>query len=146
QTNLNCKSYSEFLKEGLTSDAAFKATVAQIKGRTFAYPSETAIKPFIDIVLEKGGVTREDFKSLVQDDALTINSMRQGRAHFQVGGAPSRIIMEREGFKPIITSLDVAKTAKPSHLSRELGSVFPDGWATTKKMFDERRDVILRLA
>ena len=146
QPGLNCKSYEEFVKEGLSSEDAFKAAVAQMKGKVFAYPSETAIKPFIDIVLEKGGITREELTSLVQDDALTVNSMRQGRAQFQVGGAPSRIIMQREGFKPIITSLDVAKTAKPSALSRELGSVFPDGWATTKKYFDERHEVILRLA
>ena len=146
QPELNCKSLNEFIEEGMSQDEAFKAAVGQMKGRVFAYPSETAIKPFIDLVLEKGGVSRDEITSLVQDDALTINAMRGDRAHFQVGGAPSRIVLEREGYKAIVTSLDVAKTAEPSHLSDELGSVFPDGWATTKKMYEEDRPTLLRLA
>ncbi|MDZ4850379.1 MAG: hypothetical protein SGI77_13925 [Pirellulaceae bacterium] len=143
---LGCKSFSEFVGSGLTPDEAFKKTVSQLRGRTFAYPSEAAIKPFIDIVLQKGGVTREDFTSLVQDDALTINAMRNNSADFQVGGAPSRIVLQREGFKSIISSQDIAQYAKPSHLSQELGSVFPDGWATSRKRYENDLPTILRLA
>ena len=146
QPDLGCKSYQEFLKEGLSSEAAFKATVAQMKGKVFTYPPNTVIKPFIDIVLEKGGITRGDLTVMEQDDPLTVNAMRNKRAHFETAGAPSRIIMQREGFKPIITAMDIARSAKPSHKSPELATVLPDGWATTRKMFDERRDTLLRLA
>jgi hypothetical protein len=146
QPSLNCRSYEEFVGDGMTSEEAFKATVSQLKGKTFAYPSETAIKPFIDLVIEKGGIGRNDFSAVVQDDAMTINLMRQKKADFQVGGAPSRVVLSKEGFKPILTSLDIAKSAKPSHLSRELGSVFPDGWACTKVFYDKHQDIVLRVA
>lgn len=146
QPGLGCKSFSEFVESGLPPDEAYRKTVSQLRGKTFAYPSETAIKPFIDIVLQKGGLTREDFTSLVQDDALTINAMRNKSADFQVGGAPSRIVLQREGFKPIITSQDIAQYAKPSHLSKELGSVFPDGWATSRETYENDLPTILRLA
>ena len=146
QPGLQCRSFDEFLADGMDREDAFRATMQQLKGKVFAYPSETAIKPFIDIVTQKGGLKVGDFEPLVQDDSLTINSMRQKTADFQVGGAPSRITLTKEGYKPIITSLNVASTAKPSHLSRELGSVFPDGWAIRKQMLDEHRDLVLRMA
>jgi ABC-type nitrate/sulfonate/bicarbonate transport system substrate-binding protein len=146
QPELKCKSYQEFRKEGKTPKEAFTAAMNQLKGKTFAYPSETSVKPFIDNALTMGGLGREDFKSLVQDDTLNINAMRQKRADFQVGGAPSRIALQKEGFKPIVTALDLAENAKPSRLSPELASVFPDGWATTKRFYETKHDTILRLA
>lgn len=146
QPNQGMKSYDEFLAGGLSREDAFKAAASQLKGKVFAYPSETAIKPFIDTVLEKGGIGRNEFTSLIQDDALNINAMREKRADFQVGGAPSRVVLQREGFKPIITALDIARNAQPSRQSVELASVFPDGWAVTKETFDTRRDLLLRLA
>jgi hypothetical protein len=49
--------------------------------------------------------------------------MRNGQADFQVGGVPSRIVLEREGFKPIIMSNDLASAAKPSADSEELATI-----------------------
>jgi len=145
QPDKGYRSYQEFLADGMTSEQAFKAAIGQMRGKTFAYPSETAIKPFIDVALEKGGLTREDLTSLVQDDALTINAMRAKQADFQVGGAPSHIILQREGFKVIVSAIDLAKSAT-TESSKELACVFPDGWSTTKQMYDQHRDTLLRLA
>lgn len=146
QPSIGAKSYTEFLSEGLSSEEAFRAVGVQLKNKVFAYPSETAIKPFIDSVIEKSGLSKDDFTSLVQDDALTVNSMRNKQADFQVGGAPSRIVLTREGFKPIITAVDLAKNAEPSYKSRDLASIIEDGWATTRQMFEEKKDILLRLA
>src|SRR6185295_16873909 len=63
QPNENYKSYKEYLDEGETPNQAIHDVMFQLKGKTFAYPSEAAIKPFIDILLEKAGMTRSDFKS-----------------------------------------------------------------------------------
>lgn len=140
------KSVQEFEQSGLSKPAAIKAAAGQLGGKTFAYPTEAAIKPFIDLVLEKGELTRKDFKSLVLDDPLTVNAMRNRQADFQVGGVPSHLVLEREGFKPIITSNDLASAAKPSPESGELASVFTDGWACTRQYYDQHRPLILRLS
>jgi ABC-type nitrate/sulfonate/bicarbonate transport system substrate-binding protein len=140
------KSYSDFIKEGKQPKEAVKAAVAQMRGKTFAYPSEAAIKPFIDLAIEKSGMTRTDFKSLVLDDPMTINSLRNGQADFQVGGAPSHVILQREGFKPILSSLELALTAKPSPDSPELASILEDGWVTTREYLKEHPDIIERMA
>lgn len=140
------KSYDEFVQGGMSPTDAARATAQQLRGKTFAYPTETAIKPFIDLVLEKGGLKRSDFKSLVLDDPLTVNAMRGKQAAFQVGGVPSRIALQREGFKPILTSIDLVKGATPSADSRELSSILQNGWATTKEYYQKEHETILRLA
>lgn len=142
----NLRSYTEFRKDGLDHDAAVAATVAQMKGKTFAYPTENAIKPFIDLLLTKGHLGPDDFKPLVLDDPLTVNAMRKGQADFQVGGVPSRITLQKEGFIPLISSVDLASGAKPSPTSKELASILQNGWATTKTFYDKQHATVLRLA
>lgn len=140
------KSVDEFVREGMTAEAAIQAAVKQLQGKTFAYPSEASVKPFIDLAIRKGGITRESFKSLVLDDPLTVNAMRNRQADFQVGGVPSRLTLQREGFKPIVSAADLAKTAQASPDSEELSSIFTDGWACSREYFQRNRDTVLRLA
>ena len=146
QSNKGYISYTEYSNKGLSPDEAIKATVKQIIRKTFAYPTEAAIKPFIDLLLTKGGVKRKEFKSLVLDDPLTVNAMRNHQADFQVGGVPSRITLQSEGFIPLISSIDLAKLAKPSPNSKELVSILQNGWATRKQYFQRNLPTILRLA
>jgi hypothetical protein len=72
--------------------------------------------------------------------------MRNKQADFQVGGVPSRITLQREGFKPLLSSIDLAKLARPSADSPELASVLQNGWATTKVFYQNDRATALRLA
>ncbi|PWU00341.1 MAG: hypothetical protein C5B53_04230 [Candidatus Melainabacteria bacterium] len=146
QPDSHCKSYMEMVSTGAKPEEAIKKAAQQLRGKVFAYPAEAAIKPFIDLVVQKSGLQRRDFKSLVLDDALTINAMRNKQADFQVGGAPSQIILRREGFKPILSAIDLAKTANPSPNSPELASILEDGWGTTHEYFQKNHDTVLRLA
>lgn len=146
QPNSGYKSYSEFVNDGLSHSDALKATTRQLQNKVFAYPTEAAIKPFIDLVLEKGNLKPGEVRPLVLDDPLTVNAMRSKQAEFQVGGVPSRLILQREGFKPIISSVDLAKGAAPSDDSRELASVLQNGWGTTKEFYEREHDTVLRLA
>ncbi len=140
------KTYANFVKDGMSPAESERAVVQQMKGKTFAYPTETAIKPFIDLLLERGGLTRDSIKPLVLDDPLTVQAMRTRRSDFQVGGVPSRISLEKEGFVPLITSADLAKGARPSPESKELASILQNGWAMTSEMYDKDRATALRLA
>jgi hypothetical protein len=82
----------------------------------------------------------------VLDDPLTINAMRKKDADFQVGGVPSRIVLEREGFKVLLSSIDLALLAKPSAEAKELSSILQNGWATTREFYHDNHDDVLRLA
>lgn len=142
----NYKSFSEFVQQGMTPDDAYKAAIAQMKGKRFAYPPEAAIKGFIDLTLKKGGLTLSDLKTNVADDAANVALMQAGRADFQVGGVPSRLTLESAGFKPILTSADLAQYAKPSADSAELRAVFQDGWLATDEWLKANHDTALRMA
>jgi hypothetical protein len=117
-----------------------------MKGNRFAYPPEAAIKGFINLALDKGGLTLNDVKSIVAEDAKTNALMIGNQADFQVGGVPSRLTLESNGFKPIITSFDLARFAKPSADSTELRAVFHDGWLALDSWIDKNHDTMLRMS
>lgn len=140
------KSVEDFKQSGASHSEAIKLVARQIKGKTWAYPTETAVKPFIDLVLSRGEVARTDFKSMVLDDPLTVQALKRGEADFQVGGVPSRITLQRDGFIPLLTSVDFATGAKPSKESAELAAILQNGWACTKEYYDKNHATVLKLA
>ena len=140
------KSVTEFIAEGNSPDEAMKLAVQQMKDKRFAYPSEAAIKGFISLVVEKGDMTLDDVQSIVAEDAKTWAMMIAEQADFQVGGVPARLTLETKGFKPIITSQDLAQYAEPSAESSELRAVFQDGWGALDKWIFNNYDDMLRLS
>lgn len=140
------KSVDEFIAEGNSPEEAMKLAVEQMKGKRFAYPSEAPIKGFIDLVLEKGDMSLDDVQSIVAEDAKTWAMMIAEQADFQVGGVPARLTLETKGFKPIITSQDLAQYAEASADSRELRAVFHDGWGSLDKWLFNNYDTMLRLS
>jgi ABC-type nitrate/sulfonate/bicarbonate transport system substrate-binding protein len=138
--------YSELSAAGRPSATAVEEVMAQLKGKVFAYPPEAAIKPFIDLIVQRGRLAPDSFKAMVVDDPLTVNAMRSGQAQFQVGGVPSRLTLQKEGFRPILRAVDLAKTARPSPDSPELAGILQNGWATTLEFYRDHYDTILRMA
>jgi ABC-type nitrate/sulfonate/bicarbonate transport system substrate-binding protein len=146
QPSGNYRSFSELVAQGSAADAAAVIAISQMKGKSFAYPPEDAIRPFIDLALARARLTVKDLKTVVLDDPLTVNAMRKGTVDFQTGGAPSRISLQFEGFRPIFTSADLISFARPSADSVELAGVLQNGWATTKEKYESDRDLMMRLA
>lgn len=140
-------SFQEFLDQGLEPDEAFVAVMAQLEGRRFAFPTEAAINGFIDLALQKGGIALEDLEAVgAPGDAANVAMMQAGRADFQVGGVPSRMTLEADGFVPILGSGDLAAYASPSADSEELRAVFHDGWVASDDWIEANYDTVLRLA
>ena len=139
-------SFAEFIEQGLEPEEAYRETMAQMVGKIFAYPPEAAIKGFIDLAMEKGGITLDDMENNIAEDSANVALMQAGRADFQVGGVPSRLTLESAGFKPILTSADLAQYAEPSADSVELRAVFHDGWLATDEWIEENHDTVLRMA
>lgn len=147
QPDSGAKSFDEFLAEGMSPDEAFKATMAQLKGKRFAFPTEAAIKGFIDLAVQKGGMTLADVEAVgAPGDPANVALMQAGRADFQVGGVPSRMTLEIAGFKPILNSGNLAAYAAASADSPELRAVFHDGWVATDEWITANYDTVLRLA
>lgn len=140
------KSVDELVKTGMPRAAAIHEVIQQMKGKRFAFPPEAAIKGFINLALSSGGLTLSDVKSIVADDSKTSAMMIGGQADFQVGGVPSHLTLQTKGFKPIITSFDLAVSAKPTANSPQLQAVFYDGWCALDKWINANHDTMLRMA
>lgn len=138
--------YRQLRAEGFDSQTAAQKAISQMKGKRFAYPPEDAIRPFIDLVLSKANIQLKDLNTVVMDDSLTVNAMRQKTADFQTGGAPSRVTLQNEGYTPIFTSADLIEFARASEDSPELAGVLQSGWATTRAFYEERNKTVLKLA
>jgi len=144
---LKLKSFKEFVAEGIEPAEAFKATMAQIKGKRFVFSAaDSALKGFVDLALMKGGITMGDFEYIDAADAKGVELMLGGHADIEVGGAPYHVALLREGFTEILTSLDLAAYAKASPDSVELRGIFPDGWVTTIDFWNANHDTCLRFS
>ncbi len=146
QPDAGYKTVQDFIDEGMEPTEALGEAAKQMEGKKFAYPPEGAIKGFIILVLEKAGMTLDDVRSIVAEDAKTSALMVAKEADFQVGGVPSRLTLESEGFLPIITSGDLAQHATPSPESVELRAIFHDGWISQDSWIDENYDTMLRMS
>jgi len=146
QPDKGYKSVDEFMAAGASREQAIKEAVQQMRGKRFGYPSEMAIKGFINLALERGGLSLSDVKSVVAEDSRTAAMMVAGDLDFEVGGVPAHLTLQTKGFKPIITSFDLAASAKPSADSEELRAVFQDGWLASDKWLKDHYDTALRLA
>ncbi|MEQ8964973.1 MAG: ABC transporter substrate-binding protein [Azospirillaceae bacterium] len=147
QPDSGATSFQEFLADGLSADDAFVATIEQMRGQRFAFPTEAAIKGFIDLAIQKGGMTLADVDTVgAPGDSANVAMMQAGRADFQVGGVPSRMTLQIDGFKPILSSGDLAAYAAPSTDSTELRAVFHDGWVASDAWIEENYQTVLRLA
>ena len=146
QPNAGYKSYKDFVAEGLAPADALKAAMQQLKGKVFTYPAEAAIKPFIQLLFDRGDLALEDTLTEVQPDPNGVALMLSGRADFEIGGLPARISLEQQGFKQIVSAADLASAASASPDSEELRSITHVGWTTTQDYAAANHDTLLRLA
>jgi ABC-type nitrate/sulfonate/bicarbonate transport system substrate-binding protein len=146
QPDKGYKSVQEFEAAGATPEEAIKQAVAQMRGKNFGYPAEMAIKGFINLALERGGLSLKDVHGVVAEDSRTAAMMISGDLDFEVGGVPAHLTLQSKGFKPIVTSADLASSAKPSADSEELRAVFHDGWGALDKWVKEHHETVLRLS
>lgn len=145
RSDMGYKSYKEFLKEEKDPEKAMQKTMAQLKGKVYAYAQIPANIAFVEQSLKKAGLSLDDVKSMVLEDSKIIAMMLTGRADFATTGAPSRMQLETKGYKPIFTAEDMATMAKASPASDELQGVLVAGWCTTDQFLKNNHDTVLRL-
>lgn len=141
------KSFSEFKDEGMEDQAALRAAASQLRGKTLTWSADPAVRGFGRTVFASAGLSQSDINLESLNDAQGIQLMLADRAEFQIGGAPTRITLEKEGFKPIITAADLTGIVEPPYeSSAELAAVSTNGWGTTRKFWEENEDTVMRLA
>ncbi len=140
------KTYQDFLKAGDKPDDAMIKVIRQMRGKRWAAQGLAVTQQFVDLVVEKAGMTRNDLTIIPVDDPKTVNLMLTKQADFQTAGAPARMELQGKGMVPILTILDMAQNAKASADSKELRAIYMDGWVTTTDFWEKHRDTVLRMA
>jgi len=141
------KSLNYFIEEkGYNFEKALNETISQMEGKNFIIPTDPIIKGFMNLIFEKSKINVDLVKTIILEDPTHAGAMAAGRGDFELGGVPARLSLEAQGFISIVTSFDLAKSAKASVESDELRSIFRDGWVTTKEYWQNNEDTILRLA
>jgi hypothetical protein len=149
QPDRGYKSVEDFVKEGVEPAEAFRRAAAQLKGKTIAFLSEPSRHQFMEMIYARGGFSKADIdsvKAINVDDNQTIGLMVSGRADFQLGGAPAMLELTKRGFRPILTAVEMTRTARPSADSEELLAILKVGWATTAEFFEKNREALLRMS
>jgi len=149
QSDRGYKSSDEFVKEGVSPEEAFRRAAAQLKGKTIAFLSEPSRHQFMEMIYARGGFSKADIdsvKTINVDDNQTIGLMISGRADFQLGGAPAMLELTKRGFKPVLTAVEMTRTARPSPESSELLAILKVGWATTAEFYEKNHEALLRMS
>jgi ABC-type nitrate/sulfonate/bicarbonate transport system substrate-binding protein len=149
QPDRGFKSFEDFVKEGVEPGEAFRRAAAQLKGKTIAFLSEPSRHQFMEMIYKRGGFSKADIdsvKAINVDDNQTIGLMVSGRADFQLGGAPAMLELTKRGFRPILTAVEMTRTAGPSADSEELLAILKVGWATTAEFYEKNRETLLRMS
>lgn len=141
------KSFSEFKDEGMDDQEALKAAAEQLRGNTLTWSPDPAVRGFGRTVFQSAGVEQSEINLESLNDAQGVQLMLAGRADFQIGGAPTRVTLEKEGFKPIVTAADLTGIVEPPYeSSAELAAVSTNGWGTTQEYWESDPDTVMRLA
>lgn len=139
-------SYEEFIAQGMDRQEAIDATMAQLNGQVFTYPSESAIQAFVQSIFSVSSTSIDDIDTEVIDDDNGVALMLSGEAQYKVGGVPATATLASKGFKSVISAKDLIADAEATDESEEIRSVFQNGWTTTKAFYDDNHETILRLA
>jgi ABC-type nitrate/sulfonate/bicarbonate transport system substrate-binding protein len=140
----NYKTFRELIKDGMPFEQAVKTALAQIKGKSYAYPAETSQRPFQNYVLEQAGMSFKDVKSVVLDDPKIVELATAGRVDVASPTAgPLVTALLRIGWKPIISVKDLAESGDPKAIQ---SSLLSSGWSASDKWLADNHDTALRMA
>lgn len=138
------KTFKEFQDEGMSFDEAMKAALTQLKGKSYAYPSETSQRPFQNYVFGKAGMKLSDAKGVVVDDPKVVELATAGRVEAaSPTGGPNVVQLLKLGWKPIVSKQELIASGEGADLE---GTLLSSGWAATDDWLAENHDTALRLA
>ena len=105
----HAKTVNDFMAEGKSFEDAMKATMAQLKGQSFATAPNIDNRIFLDTVFKLGDLDMtKDTKLVITPDANAQQLASNGELKFQSpDGAPFTAQLRGAGWIPLVTPIDV---------------------------------------
>lgn len=126
------KSVEDFENEGLDHEAAVKATIQQLKGKTIITTMGTDMGKAVEEACKNNGLTTDDYTIIDMDTDQGLAAFISGSGDFYLGGIPQRTRLESEGYVTMAVGSDLAP-------------VPINGWVTRQGFVDENEDALLSL-
>jgi ABC-type nitrate/sulfonate/bicarbonate transport system substrate-binding protein len=130
--NIGLKTVNDFEKEGMAHPDAVKATVQQLKAKTFVTTMGSDMGKAVVEATHNNGLDRNDFKIIDMDPDQGLAAFISGTGDAYLGGIPQRTRLTKEGYLTLLTGPDVA----PVPLN---------GWVTTKGFAEKNPGALLKL-
>ena len=113
------KTVGQFMEGGMSFEDAMKATMAQLKGKSFATPPDVDNRIFLSLVFSLGGMAMDsDTRLVITPDFNALQLASGHRIDFaSPGGAPFTAQLEGAGWIPRVTPVDVLQ-----HMAQTIGS------------------------
>jgi len=140
------KTVRQFMDGGMNFADAMKATMAQLKGRSFATPPDVDNRIFLDLVFSLGGMTMDaDTHLVVTPDSNALQLASGHNVDFaSPGGAPFTAQLEGAGWIPLVTPVDVLQNMAQTPGSPAAGLVGTPGVASDADWARSHQETVLR--
>jgi ABC-type nitrate/sulfonate/bicarbonate transport system substrate-binding protein len=140
------KTVRQFMQEGMNFNDAMKATMAQLKGKSFATAPNVDNRIFLDTVFSLGAMAMDaDTKLVITPDANTLQLASGGKVDFaSPDGAPFTAQLEGAGWIPLVTPVDVLENMDPTPGSPAAGLVGTPGIASDADWARANKETVLR--
>jgi NitT/TauT family transport system substrate-binding protein len=130
--NIGLKTVNDFEKEGMAHPEAVKATIQQLRSKTFVTTMGTDMGKAVVGATHNNGLDRSDFKIIDMDPDQGLAAFISGTGDAYLGGIPQRTRLNKEGYLTLLTGSDLA----PVPLN---------GWITIKGFAENNPEALLKL-
>lgn len=140
------RSYAELRRAGHSHQKAIAGVANLLVDSTVAHSQDDAIMPFLERLVSCNDNTRNGFRSVVASEIDTVRLTVRRKADFQVGGVPTRLTLERLGFRALISSRELLLSGVLLQDSADYLGLIQCGWFCRKDWLDADEDLVMRLA
>jgi hypothetical protein len=140
------KTVRQLMDGGMSFEDAMKATMAQLKGKSFATPPDVDNRIFLSLVFSLGGLTMDgDTHLIITPDSNALQLASGHKVDFaSPGGAPFTAQLEGAGWIPLVTPVDVLQHMAQTTGSPAAGLVGTPGVASDADWARSHQETVLR--
>lgn len=141
---VDVKTVSEQVAEGVSFDEAIKTAMAPMKGQPVAFSNTGQHRDFLDQAFKLGGLTYDDVDVAATTDAKILQLAKGGKTNFtSPEGAAQNIELLKDGWKPLVSVDDLLKGLPPGD-PRSVAAVGHEGPAASDEFLEKERETALR--
>jgi len=140
------KTVGQFIESGMSFEDAMKATMAQLKGKSFATPPDVDNRIFLSLVFSLGGMAMDsDTRLVITPDSNALQLASGHQVDFaSPDGAPFTAQLEGAGWIPLVTPVDVLQHMAQTTGSPAAGLVGTPGVASDADWARAHQETVLR--